>query len=86
MKRPLICLAICLGAVALGSAICLPGICGCVGWLPVPNRDSFGTPFIFLSFGGVLGVFISLVWLVVATLRRAVLVARLRSRGDSQAQ
>jgi hypothetical protein len=82
MKRPLIVLAICLGAIALGSAICFPGICGCAGWLPVPNRDHFGTPFMFLFFGGLLGIPISLVWLAVAALLRA--AARHRSHSASQ--
>jgi hypothetical protein len=84
MKGPLICLTISLGAVVAGSAICLPGICGCAGWLPIPNRDSFGVLFMFLFFGGVLGIPVSLLWLAAAALWNA--VAGRRSQSASQLQ
>jgi hypothetical protein len=72
IKRPLICLAVCLAAFALGTGICYPGICGCTGWLPFRDRDSFGTfglAFMFLAFGGAIGTAISLLWFLAAALR-----------------
>ena len=70
LKKPLIALAISAGAIAVGSAICLPGICGCASWLGLTNTDSYGKPFLILALIGVLGLLISIVWLIVSALRR----------------
>jgi hypothetical protein len=71
LKRPLIVAAISVGAVVVGSAVCLPGICGCVSWIGLDDTDSYGTPFIFLTLLGMLGVAVSAVWLIVAGIRHA---------------
>jgi hypothetical protein len=66
MKRALIALAISAGLIAIGSSLCLPGICGCVSWLGIQAAGSLGDFFILLSIVGVFGVIISFCWLVVA--------------------
>jgi hypothetical protein len=71
LKKPAIVLAISVGAVAVGSAVCTPGICGCASWIGLENTDSWGTPFMFLALIGVLGVVASTVWLIVAGIRHA---------------
>jgi hypothetical protein len=71
MKTPLIVLAISVGAIVVGSAVCLPGICGCASWIGLENTDSWGTPFMFLTMLGLFGVAISAIWLAVIGIRRA---------------
>jgi hypothetical protein len=68
MKRPLLALAFSVGAVIIGSAVCLPGICGCVSWLGIPDADRFGLPFILLTFAGILGIAASLCWMLVSAI------------------
>jgi hypothetical protein len=70
LKTPLIVFAISVGAIVVGSAVCLPGICGCASWIGLQNTDSWGTPFMFLTMFGVLGVAVSTIWLAVIGIRR----------------
>jgi len=72
MKRPLIALAISLGLIVVGSAVCLPGICGCVSWLGIPDPEKFGGDvFIWVTFLGALGTVVSLCWLAGSAIIRA---------------
>jgi hypothetical protein len=71
LKKPAILLAISFGAIVVGSAVCLPGICGCASWIGLENTDSYGTPFMLLFTVGILGVAVSTVWLAVVGIRRA---------------
>jgi hypothetical protein len=66
MKRALIALAISIGMIAVGSSVCLPGICGCVSWLGIPDLGGLGEYFLYLALAGVLGTIVSLCWLAVA--------------------
>ena len=70
MKRPLIVLGISIGMIVLGSAVCLPGICGCVSWVGVPDTP-FSDYFLFLWMAGLLAAGFSLVWLAVSAIRVA---------------
>jgi uncharacterized membrane protein len=70
MKRPGILLAISVGLMVVGSAVCLPGVCGCVSWLGIPNADRFGVPFAILSGVGFLGGLVSVCWLAGSAITR----------------
>ena len=63
MKKPLIALAVSIGLVVVGTAVCLPGICGCVSWLGIPDLGRMGAAFIYMALAGVLGIIISCCWL-----------------------
>lgn len=68
MKRPLIALAASIGLIVLGSAVCMPGICGCVSWLGLPDTR-YSYQFMWLYVVGFLGVLLSIVWLIIAAAR-----------------
>jgi hypothetical protein len=70
LRKPAIALAISVGAIVVGSAICMPGICGCASWIGLVNTDSYGTPFLILTMIGVLGVPVSIGWLMVSSVCR----------------
>jgi hypothetical protein len=70
MKRPLIVLGISIGMIVLGSAVCMPGICGCVSWMGVQDTR-FSEYFSFLRTTGLLAAEISLMWLAVSVIRMA---------------
>jgi hypothetical protein len=71
LKRPAIVLAISVGISVVGSVVCFPGICGCASWLGLENPDRFGWPFAILTVLGELGAIVSILWLGVNLLRRA---------------
>jgi len=66
MKRALIALAISIGLVIVGSAVCLPGICGCVSWLGIPDPGGIGEYFLYMTIAGVIGIPVSLCWLAIS--------------------
>jgi len=70
MKRPLVVLGISTAMIVVGSAVCMPGICGCVSWLGVPDTR-FSEYFLFVWMTGLLSAGISLMWLAVSVIRRA---------------
>jgi hypothetical protein len=70
MKRPLIVLGISIGMIVLGSVVCLPGICGCVSWVGLPDTR-FSYYFLFLWMAGLPAAGFSLVWLAVSAIRVA---------------
>jgi hypothetical protein len=70
MKRPLIAFGISVAMIFLGSAVCLPGICGCYSWLGVPEFK-YSDLFLFVFMGGLIGVCLSLAWLAAAAVQRA---------------
>jgi predicted membrane protein len=78
MKRPAIALGISAGMVLVGSAVCLPGICGCASYLGIADRYGFNILFFFMALAGLIGVFISLCWLAV----KAILAFASRRRTD----
>jgi hypothetical protein len=71
LRKPAIALAISVGAVVVGSAVCLPGSCGCASWIGLEVKDPWGTPFIFLTLFGMLGAAVSTIWLIVSGIRHA---------------
>ena len=68
MKKPLIALAVSIGLVVVGTAVCLPGICGCVSWLGVPDLGRMGELFLYLSIAGLFGIVASSCWLGVSAI------------------
>jgi hypothetical protein len=73
MKRAAISLAVCVGLVVVGSAVCLPGVCGCYSWAGIPDMGEGGTTFLFLALAGFVGAMISFCWLLVASVRTLIL-------------
>jgi hypothetical protein len=39
MKRALTALGVSVALLLAATAICLPGICGCVSWLGIPDSE-----------------------------------------------
>jgi len=78
MKKPVITLGVSVALLLVATAICLPGICGCVSWLGIPD-----SPFsIFIAipfyFAGISGIVISTCWLTFLAIRAG--VRRMRPR------
>ena len=71
LKKPAIALAISVGAVLVGSAVCIPGSCGCASWIGLEVKDSWGTPFFLLTLLGLLGAAVSTIWLIVSGIYHA---------------
>jgi hypothetical protein len=78
MKKPAIALGISAALVLAATAICLPGICGCVSWLGIPDSEFSIFIAVPLYFLGISGIVISTCWLTFLAIRAA--VRRLRSR------
>jgi hypothetical protein len=68
MKRPLFALGISVLVIIAGSAVCVPGICGCVSWLGIPD-SKYSNHFMWLYLSGILGVLSSIVWLIITAAR-----------------
>ena len=67
LKKPAIALAISVGAVVVGSAVCTPGICGCASWIGLSDPEKWGGElFMWLAIAGVAGMAINLFWLVIS--------------------
>ena len=66
MRKAVIALGISVGAVVVGFAVCVPGVCGCVSWLGIPDLGEYGILFFFLAMAGMAGICISLCWLLVS--------------------
>jgi hypothetical protein len=78
MRKAAIALGISVVLFLAATAICLPGICGCVSWLGIPDSRVQGTFVIPLYFVGISGIVISTCWLAFLAIRAA--VRRIRSR------
>ncbi len=84
LKRPLIALAISVGAVVVGSAVCTPGICGCTSWTGLSIFGALGEAgllFLLLSVVGMVGVAISLCWMLVLFVKGTIMRRSERQRG-----
>jgi len=78
VKKAVITLGVSVALLLVATAICLPGICGCVSWLGIP--DSRFSIFIAIPayFVGISGIVISTCWLAFLAIRGA--VRRIRPR------
>lgn len=72
MKKAVIALAISVALFLAATAICLPGICGCVSWLGIPDSRFSIFIAIPLYFVGISGIVISTCWLTFLAIRAAV--------------
>ena len=72
MKKAAITLLISILLLVFGTAICLPGICGCVSWAGIPDSRLTGMLAIFFYVTGLSGLVISTCWLVFLAVRSAV--------------
>jgi len=72
MKKAGIMLSISVLLLVLGTAICLPGICGCVSWMGIPESRIGGMLAAFFYATGVPGLVISTCWLIFLAIRSAV--------------
>ena len=77
----MIALAISVGGVVVGAAVCTPGICGCASWIGISDSGQWGDWFLFLFIGGMIGIAISVCWLVVLVGWRAIRRRSERQRG-----
>jgi hypothetical protein len=71
MKPPALALGISVGAVVIGSSVCYPGICGCVSWLSFKDPDKIGTPFLWITLAGVVGILASIIWWIMSAFIQA---------------
>jgi hypothetical protein len=72
MKKAAITLSISVVLLVLATAICLPGICGCVSWIGIPDSPISGMLATFFYVTGVPGLVISTCWLAFLAIRSAV--------------
>jgi hypothetical protein len=72
MKKAALMLAISILMLGLALAICLPGICGCVSVVGIPESWIGGTVTIVLYMLGLPGLAISTCWLAFLGIRHAV--------------
>jgi hypothetical protein len=78
MNRAVITLGVSVAPLLVATAICLPGICGCVSWLGIPDSRFSISIAIPLYFVGISGIVISTFWLTFLAMRAA--VRRIRPR------
>lgn len=71
MKKAAIMLAASILLIALALAICLPGICGCVSVIGIPDSPLGGTVAIICYMIGLPGIVISTCWLTYLAIRFA---------------
>ncbi len=72
MKKAAIALSISVLLLVLATAICIPGICGCVSWIGIPDSPISGTLAILFYVTGIPGIVVSTCWLVFLAIRSAV--------------
>jgi hypothetical protein len=72
MKKAAIMLAVSALLLALALATCLPGICGCVSVVGIPDSPLGSTLVIILYMIGLPGIVISTCWLAFLAVRFAV--------------
>ena len=77
MRRALTALGISVALLLAATAICLPGICGCVSWLGIPDSQFSNFIAFPLYLVGISGIVISTCWLIFLGIRAA--VRRIRS-------
>jgi len=77
MKKAAITLSISILLLVLATAICLPGICGCVSWIGIPDSPISGRLAMLFYAAGIPGIVVSTCWLVFLGIRSA--VRRIRS-------
>jgi hypothetical protein len=58
-------LAISVGMFVLGSAVCIPGPCGCTSWIEFSHPVRFFRLFAILSLVGELGTVVGFSWLLI---------------------
>jgi hypothetical protein len=80
MKRALTALGISVALLLAATAICLPGICGCVSWLGIPDSQFSNFIAFPLYLVGISGIVISTCWLIFLGIRAA--VRRIRSHEE----
>jgi hypothetical protein len=78
MKKAVITLGGSVALLLVATAICLPGICGSVSWLGIPDSRFSIFIAIPLYLVGVSGIVISACWLTFLAIRAA--VRRIRPR------
>jgi hypothetical protein len=80
MRRALTALGISVALLLAATAICLPGICGCVSWLGIPDSQFSNFIAFPLYLVGISGIVISTCWLIFLGIRAA--VRRIRSHEE----
>lgn len=78
MKKAVIALGISVALLLVSTAICLPGICGCVSWLGIPDSRLSIYTAIPLFFVAISGIAVSICWLGFLAIRAG--MRRIRSR------
>ena len=72
MKTAALSLSISILLLLLATALCLPGMCGCVSWIGLPQSDFTGILAMVLYAVGILGILVSTSWLAFLAVRMAV--------------
>ena len=72
MKKAAISRSVSFLLLLLATAICLPGMCGCVSWIGIPQSDFTGTLALSLYAIAIMGIIVSLCWLAFLAVRSAV--------------